>query len=181
MAIKALELFDAYAKDQLPREGGWIVSSFLDGNTSYGKYEVIAYSGVKGIYTTEDGLTFQSDGNKIFVLVEPPSYPKKQVEPFIRDSKEQIPHRFSELNIFKAKNQTRVMVSKQPIMTYTSFTVLKPQGINFAFIFFNLPDVYENINLFFQKTFNQEAGIPRAECKKAVDLVIEGLKKFTIW
>ncbi len=181
MKAKALELFKAYADSQLPGEGGYIVSSFLDENSSYSRYEVVAYNGVKSIYLTEDGLTFQTDGNKLFVLAEPPSYAQKHLEPFRRPAKDQVPQRFSELEILTTHNQTKVMVSKNPLMTYGSFTILRPSGINFSFIFYNMADVFDTISKFFAATLNKEAGVPKTEAEKASRLVIEGLKKFTIW
>jgi hypothetical protein len=181
MKAKALELFKAYSESQLPSDGGYIVSSFLDENSAYSRYEVVAYSGVKSIVLSPDGLTFQTDGNKIFVLAEPPSYPQKATEPFRRNAKEQLPLRFAELDVLKTRNQTRVMVSKTPTLTYGSFTILKPSGINFAFIFYNLPDVLDTIAKFFAATLNKEAAVPKSEAEKASKLVIEGLKKFTIW
>jgi len=181
MKAKALELFKAYADSQLPSEGGYIISSFLDESSSYARYEVVAYNGVKSIYLTEEGLTFQTDGNKLFVLSEPPSYAQKGQEPFRRTEKEQIPHRFSELEILTTRNQTKVMVSKEPLMTYGSFTILKPSGINFAFLFYNLPDVHDSIGKFFAATLNKEAAVPKSDAEKAGKLVVAGLKKFTIW
>ncbi len=111
---KAVDLFKAYAEGKLPSDGGYIVSSFLDEHSAYSRYEVIAYNGVKSIVLTNEGLTFQTDGNKIFVLAEPPNYAQKHLEPFRRTAKDQIPHRFSELDILTTKNQTKVMVSKSP-------------------------------------------------------------------
>ena len=181
MATKALDLFQAYTQDKLPREGGYIVSSFLQNNSSYSRYELIAYSGVKSLYLSEDGLTFQTDGNKLFILAEPPSYAEKHLEPFRRTSKYQMPHRFSELEIITSKNQIKVMVSKEPIITYSAFTILKPQGINFAFIFYNLDDVFDSISTFFEKTLNKEANVPQADSIKAAKLIIKGLEKFNIW
>jgi hypothetical protein len=181
MKPKALELFKAYGESQLPSDGGYIISSFLDENSSYARYEVVAYNGVKSIYVTEEGLTFQTDGNKLFVLSEPPSYSQKSQEPFRRSVKEQIPLRFSELEILTTRNQTKVMVSKEPLMTYGSFTILKPSGINFSFIFYNLPDVFDSITKFFAATLNKEAAVPKSEAEKAGKLVVEGLKRFTIW
>ena len=181
MAVKALDLFQAYSQDKLPKEGGFIVSSFLTDNSAYSKYEIVAYNGVKSIYLSEDGLTFQTDGNKLFVLSEPPTYAEKHLEPFRRQSKDQIPHRFSELEILVAHNQTKVMVSKEPILTYGSFTILKPTGINFSFIFYNLADVMATIKGFFETTLNKEANIPKDDASKAAALVVEGLKKFNIW
>ncbi|MGD0724448.1 MAG: hypothetical protein ABSB63_02685 [Spirochaetia bacterium] len=181
MKAKALALFKAYADNMLPSDGGYIVSSFLDESSSYARYEVVAYSGVKTIYMTEEGLTFQTDGNKIFVLSEPPSYAHKSQEPFRRILKEQIPHRFSELEILTTRNQTKVMVSKNPLMTYGTFTILKPSGINFSFLFFNTPDVFDTIAKFFAATLNKEAAVPKSEAEKASRLVVAGLEKFTIW
>ena len=181
MQPKALELFKAYADGQLPSEGGYIISSFLDENSSYARYEVVAYNGVKSIILTEEGLTFQTDGNKLYVLSEPASYAQKHLEPFRRTAKDQIPHRFSELDILTTRRQTKVMVSKSPQMSYGSFTILKPSGINFSFIFYNQADVFDTIAKFFAATLNKEAAVPKVEAEKAALLVIEGLKRFTIW
>jgi len=181
MPAKALDLFQAYSQEKLPRDGGYIVSSFFDPSSTYSHYEVVGYSGVKSIQVTEEGLVFQTDGNKLFVLVEPPTYARKHEEPVNRVTGEQIPHRFSELEIYTAKNQTKVMVSKDPVMTYTSFTILKPTGINFALVFYNLPDVLASLGSFFTQTLNKEAGVPQIDSKKAADFIIQGLRKFTIW
>ena len=179
--VRALDLFQAYSQNQLPKEGGYIVSSFLEESSAYSKYEVVAYNGVKSLYLAEDGLTFQSDGNKLFVLTEPMGYPHKSQEPFRRTSKEQIPHRFSELEIVTARNQTKVMISKEPIITYSAFTIMKPSGINFSFVFYNLPDVFQTIAGFFEKTLNKESGVPKEDAAKAAQFIIAGLKRFTIW
>ncbi|MGO9412182.1 MAG: hypothetical protein ACLQCB_15695 [Spirochaetia bacterium] len=179
--LKAVDLFKAYAESKLPGEGGYIVSSFLDETTAYSRYEVVAYSGVKSIVLTKEGLTFQTDGNKLFVLAEPPNYAQKHLEPFRRTAKDQIPHRFAELDILTAKNQTKVMVSKMPLMTYGSFTIVRPSGSNVAFLFYNLPDVFSSIARFFSTALNKEATVPKTDADKAGALVIEGLKNFTIW
>jgi hypothetical protein len=181
MATKALDLFQAYAENKLPKEGGYIVSSFFDRNSAYSKYEVVAYSGVKSLYLTEEGLTFQTDGSKLFVLVEPTNYPEKYLEPYVRKSAYMIPHRFSELKIFTTKNQTKVMVSKDPIMSYGSFTILKPTGINFSLVIFNTPDVFSTLEYFFVETINKEAGVAKIDAKKAASYVIEGIKNFPIF
>ena len=181
MATKALDLFQAYTTDKLPKEGGYIISSFLGDGSAYSKYEVVAYANVKNLYVTQDGLTFQTDGNKLFVLVEPASYHRKHVEPFRRDSHEQIPHRFSELTILTAKNQTKVMVSTEPVMAYSAFTVLRPSGINFSFVFYNLPDVFSTMETFFARTLNQESKVPQVDAKKAAAAVVAGLGRFTVW
>ncbi len=181
MAVKALDLFQAYAEGKLPTDGGFIISSFFDRNSAYSIYEVVAYNAVKNIYLGGDGLTFQTDGCKLFVLAEPPNYSEKHVEPYVRKMNYQIPHRFSEVEILTAKNQTKIMVSKEPTMTYGSFTILKPTGINFALCVFNTPDVNSTMEFFFTETLNKEAGIPKLDAKKAAALVVEGIKKFSIF
>ncbi len=181
MATKALELFQAFAQDKLPKEGGYIVSSFFQDASAYSLYEVVAYNGVKALYLSPEGLTFQTDGNKLFVLSEPMNYSRKHVEPFRRDKRHQMPHRFSELEIITARNQTRVMVSKEAVLTYSSFTIIKPSGINFAFIFYNLPDIFDSIAMFFERTLNQEAGVPKADAVKATKKIIDCLNNFKIW
>ena len=178
---KALDLFQAYHESKMPDKGGYIVSSFFNANSAYSIYEVIAYDNVKAIFSGETALTFQADGHKIFVLVEPANYPHKYQEPFTRSTDESIPQRFSELDIVTAKNQTKVMVSKNPVISYSSFTILKPTGVNFALIFYYQPDVLKSLEFFFTQTLNKEAGVPISDTKKSARAVIEGLKKFKLW
>ena len=181
MPAKALDLFQAYSQEKLPKDGGYIISSFFSASSTYSRYEIVSYSTVKSIYLGDEGLTFQTDGNKLFVLVEPPGYHKKYIEPVGRDANEQIPHRFSELNIYTAKNQVKIMVSLDPIISYSSFTILKPSGMNFSLIFYSLPDILQTLEFFFAETLHKEAGVPTPDAKKASKYVIEGVKKFSTW
>jgi hypothetical protein len=103
------------------------------------------------------------------------------MEPFRRDSHEQIPHRFSELEIITARNQTRVMISSEPVLTYSAFTVMRPSGINFSFIFYNQPDVMKTIETFFARTLNQESKVPLTDAKTAAAVVVGAMKKFAVW
>jgi hypothetical protein len=181
MQAKALDLFQAYGQNKLPAEGGYIVSSFFQEQSSYSIYEVVAYSGVKALYLSQDGLTFQTDGNKLYVLAEPVSFTMKHEEPFRRENRFKVPQRFSEMETVTTRNQTKILVSKEPVLSYSSFTILRPRGINFAFIFYNLPDVLESIAVFFEKTLNQEAAVPQKDAQKASRLIVRGLQNFTIW
>lgn len=181
MPVKALDLFQAYAQEKLPPDGGYIVSSFFDPNSTYSRYEIVAFNAVKGIVLTEEGLQFQADGNKLYVLVEPPTFPRKYEEPVNRNRSQSIPHRFAELEIFTAKNQAKVMVSKSPVMAYSAFTILRPTGMDFALLFYNRSDVVESLRSFFTQTLNREAGVPQIDAKHAAEYVIGGLNKFTVW
>ena len=49
------ELFSAYSKNELPTDGGYIVSAFFDANSTYSKYEVTSYNNVKDIYLNDEG------------------------------------------------------------------------------------------------------------------------------
>jgi hypothetical protein len=181
MAVKVINLFDAYAQSALPDNGGYIVSTFFDPTSPYARYEVVAYGGVRNIELSSEGLTFRADGNKVYVLCEPPTFIQKHIEPCNRDMAHSIPHRLKEMEIITAKNQTKVMVSKEPQLTYSSFTVLRPSGNDLSVLFYNLPDVLTTIEQFFGMTLNKEASIPQADAKKAAAAVMKAVKQFTIF
>jgi hypothetical protein len=178
---KAIDLFKAYGEGRLPQEGGYIITSFFQENSAYAKYEIVAYNGVKSIFLSEEGLTFQTDGNKLFVLAEPVTYDRKYLEPFTRDGQHQIPHRFSEVEQITCKNMTRIMISKTPVIAYSAFTITKPTTLNFSILFYNLPDVFSSIAAYFEKTLVAEANVPKWDAASAARQIIAGLKRFTIW
>jgi hypothetical protein len=166
-----MDLFDAFAQEKLPKDQGYIVSSFFHDSSSYAIFEVVSYSGVKQIRVTETGLEFQTTGKKLHVLVEPVTYPQKTTEPYLRKDTEQIPKRFKELECVVAKNQTRIYVAKQPVETFSSFLIARPTGINFSFVFYNLPDIYDSIGLFFELSINRDCHVPQADARKVGRLV----------
>jgi hypothetical protein len=173
MVPKALDLFEAYNKDQLPKDQAYIVSSFVNTSNGVTIYEVISYSAVKAIYPDADGLTFQSSGKKMHILIEPPSYAHKAIEPYLRDKADQIPLRFNELELHTARNQAKIFIAKKPIESLSSFTVAKPKGLNVSFVFYNMPDLHETLSKFFEKTFNKDAGVPQLDAAKASTLVLK--------
>ena len=177
MAIKALDLFDAFNQDKLPKDQAYIVSSFINGNTGYAKYEIISYSAVKAIYPEGDGLTFQSSGKKMHILIEPASYPNKAIEPYLREKADQIPLRFKELSVITTRNQIKIYVAKQPIDSMSSFTVAKPVGFNISFLFFNQPDLYATLTKFFEQSFNKDAAVPQADAKKVAKEAVSVIQK----
>jgi len=73
------------------------------------------------------------------------------------------------------------MVSKDPLVTYSSFTVLNPTGANFSLVFYNLPDVLDSLSTFFTHSLNKEAGVPKSDARKATVKIIESVKNFGIW
>ena len=177
MAIKAMDLFEAFGKDKLPKDQAYIVSSFINGNTGYSIYEVISYSAVKAIYPEGSGLTFQSSGKKLHILIEPASYPNKAIEPYLRDKIDQIPLRFKELDVITCKNQIKIYMAKKPIESLSSFTVTKPTGFNISFVFYELPDLYDTLIKFFEQSFNKDAAVPQSDATKAAKEIVEVIEK----
>ena len=166
-----MDLFDAYAQEKLPRDHGYIISSFFSANSAYSIYKIVSYSGVKEIRLSETGLEFQTSGKTLYILVEPASYPRKYEEPVSRKEEERIPKRFNELEKITDRKQNSIYVAKEPIETFGTFTVLKPTDDNFARVLYSQPDVYETLQGLFERSFNQEAGVPQADAKTAAGFV----------
>jgi hypothetical protein len=175
--IKYRNLFDAYLQQKLPFAHGYIVSSFFSDKSAYSIYEIVSYAGVKEIFASETGLQFVTGGKKLFILVEPDTYQVKYQEPVNRAQGESIPKRFAELETIISKNQTRIMVAKEPNETYGSFTILKPQGINFALIFYDFDDVYQTLATFFETSLNKQRKVPQSDAKKAGQLIATTVEK----
>ncbi|MFW6139483.1 MAG: hypothetical protein ACOC7U_09965, partial [Spirochaetota bacterium] len=133
---------------------------------------------VKDIYLTVDGLTFQADGKKLYLLVEPANYSQKHTEPALRDTTHRIPYRFNELETYISKRQDRVMVGRKPVITYTSFTILKPQGNNFSYIFYDTDDLSQIMQNFFIDTLWKDANITKLDAEKTSRKIKEVFDEF---
>ena len=181
MGLKAMDLYDAYNKNMLPKEEGYVVSAYFVNNSPYSIFEVISYAGVKNFYTSGDSITFQSDGKKIYILVEPTSYTLKAQEPYVRPQSYQIPMRFNELEIYTCKNQYKVMYSKAAQMVMTSFTVMKPVGSNFSFIVFANEGIEQTMTLLFQKAFNSQSNVPLSDATKLGAILSKKIVKELNW
>jgi hypothetical protein len=176
--VKMRHLFDAFSTGTLPRSNGYIISSFFSERTAYSIYEIVSYSGVKEIFQSGEGLQFIAGGKKLHILVENATYEKKFIEPVSRDKGESIPKRFDELEKITAANQTSIFVAKEPLELSGSFTVLKPTSINFAVVFYDLPDVYENVEAFFENSLNRFRKVPQADARKAGKAVVAVIQKY---
>ena len=64
------------------------------------------------------------------------------------------------------------MVSKEPMHSYSSFTVLKPTGVNFSLVFFPGDELPATIDFFFQNSLNREAGVPKADAVKVAKIIL---------
>jgi hypothetical protein len=175
--VKFRNLFEAFEKGKLPFAFGYIVSSFFNDKNAYSIYEIVSYAGVKEIFPAENGLQFVAGGKKLYVLVEHDTYSVKYMEPVSRAQGESIPKRFNELETIIAKNQTRIMVAKEPNEITGSFTILKPFSLNFSVVFYFLPDVYKSLSDFFEDSLNMQRKVPQSDAKKAANLIASTIEK----
>jgi hypothetical protein len=180
MEVKAIDLFQAYGEGQLAREGGYIVTSFRHQGSDYVKYEIVGYSDARSLYLSPEGLTFQADANKLFVLAEPASYEQRHAEPYARAGQHQIPHHFNEVEQLTAGNMTRIMISKQPVCVYFSFAVPRPGALNRSLLFRNVPGVLNELAAYFERSLNTEAKVPAGDAAEAARRIVAGLKRFII-
>jgi hypothetical protein len=174
------ELFDSFNKSEFPMNGGYIVSAFFHEQSMYSKFEMISYSNVKDIYLSDEGITFQADGQKIFWLVEPSNYPSKATEPTYRSDYEKIPYRMNEVLIYTTKRQDRVLIGKKPVFSYTSFTIMKSAGQNYSYVFFMADDIVPAMRNYFVKSLYEQAGVPNSDAKKVAEDLIEIFKTIIV-
>ena len=172
------ELFKAYYNSELPFEGGYIFTSLFDANSTYSRYEITSYNNVKDIYPSNGDLTFQADGKKLFILVEPANYPRKHTEPSLREADYKIPYRFNEVHTLTSRRQDRIMIGKKPVITYTSFTILNPTGDNFAYIFFDTNDLVPAAHKFFIDTLWKDANVPKIDAEKSAAFIRDLFPEF---
>ena len=171
MMAKALELFSAYRSGRVPPGGGYVVSSCMVDGCAYVRYEIVAYRRARNLDLSREGLTFASDGSRIFALVEPEGYPGKGTEPLRRDARHRIPHRFAELTMVVVRNHSRIMVSRDPVVVSAAFTVARPAEIDFAFLFLPRYDALDTIHAFMAKTLQQECLVPATGARRAAGLI----------
>lgn len=178
---KATALVKAYLNEEIPSAGGFIVSAFFEPGSVYGVYEVTAYRNVKDIYRTQDGIIFKTDGNRANMLVEPATYYKKHTEPVNREANRSIPYRFNECERIDGSKHEKIFVGKEPLMLYSSFTILEQEGDYFSFVFFPTPDVYSALKRFLVDSLYNDCDVSRKSANEAVSALLETIKKFSVW
>jgi len=178
---KAIPLEKAYFTETIPPNGGFIISAFFDTSSTYTIYEITAYSNLKDIYQASDGISFRTDGNRTHMLVEPPTYPQKSLEPTNRDAGKSIPYRFYELETFTCRKHEKVMIPKEPTMLHSYFTIQKAAGDSFAFLFYLSEDVYLAIKKFIADSLYNDCNIDKRDAIEASKTLLTTIKKFSIW
>lgn len=178
--VTAKELFSAYQKGELPKDSGYIVSVFYDDKSTYTRYEVISFDNVKDIFVSDEGLTFQAEGRKLYVLVEPAGWPTRHTEPAYRKESERIPYRLKELIDYKTKREDHVYVGKEPVVSYSAFTVLKPIGQDVSYLFYASPEVRKNIIEFFRVSLWKQARVPQNDARALVEIIDQVFAKIVV-
>ena len=176
----AKELFPAYQHGDLPQKNGYIISTFYHGSSTYTRYELISFDNVKDIFMTEEGLTFQAEGRKVYVLVEPAGWPDSHTEPAYRTDSERIPYRTKELVTYTTKRQDRVYVGREPVVSYANFTVLKPVGNNVAYVFYPTDDVRKNLMEYFRLSLWKQARVPQSDAREVVKIINQVFEKIIV-
>ena len=178
---KATTLIKAYMTETIPSDGGFIVTAFFSPGTNYAIYEVTAYRNVKDIFKTNDGLTFKTDGNRTHMLVEPASYIKKYIEPVNREEGKSIPYRFADMDILEPENNMKIMIPLEPIMLYSTFTILEKEGDYFSYVFHPTSDVYVAMRKFIADSLYNDCNVPSRNAKEIGARLLETIKKFSIF
>jgi hypothetical protein len=178
---RAMALLKAYLNEEIPLNGGFIITAFFDPSTIYAIYEATAYKNVKDIYESPEGLTFKTDGNRTNMLVEHPTYAQRFTEPIHREKGRSIPYRFSECHMLTGPKQEKIMIAKEPVMLHSVFTILKTGGDNFSFIFYPTEDVYMAIKRFMADSLYNDCGLNKKISLEAAQIFLESVKKFTVW
>ncbi len=178
---KATSLQKAYVNGAIPLNGGFIFSSSFDPATAYAIYEITSYAGVEDIKKYPEGLVFKTDGNRTHVLLEPPSYPGRHLEPLSREKERAIPYCFSEIDIIECKKSERLMVPREPVNLRSSFTIRESAGGNFCFIFYPTEDVYAAIKKFMADLLYNDCNLSKDESVNGAGLLMNTIKKFSVW
>jgi hypothetical protein len=177
---KPVDLFQAYKAGKLPMDGGgFIMSIFYDNarGSMYTIYEIVTYNSVKDIRFSGEGLWFKSDMYKVFVLLEPLSFNEKFKDPIHRGQGMSIPYKFSECQVFNMKNNSKVIIGKEAQFSFSSFTVVEPDGDDLSVFFFPIESVYDDIQSFLLTTLRNDIAADSYDAKKVARFIVDALKK----
>ena len=179
MSKKWIELFKGLYEEAIEFDGkGYIVNAMFDTNSNYTRLEIIAFKNVKNILPSDSGVTFQSDGYKIFLVYEPKTYQYKFQEPYLRSGKQHIPMRWNELDVITLATKDRVFITKEPYMSFGSFTVEKPGAGDFVYYFYETEAVMANLDNFISTILNKDLRIPSAALPEILGIIHRNLDVF---
>ena len=153
----------------------------FSGEVGYTVIELIGYENLQDIYPEGETLVFKTVGCKLYAIVEPPSFLLKSVEPVNRPSDQMVPYRFSELLHITTKRLQNVYVGRKPVFMPTSFSVFRPEGDDLAVLFYDIADVYSNIQDFLIMLLRDRLNVPVTDSRKIAEVVARGIREFRLW
>jgi hypothetical protein len=181
MAKKWIELFEGLMKGEIPFDGtGYILSTHFQQSSPYTVFEIIAFRNIKQFIQEDQGVTFYSDGYKVYLLYEPVTYRFRFQEPYLREKDDSIPMRWNELETFDLPSKDRVIVSKEPYASMGSFYISQPGKGNYVYYFYELENIQENLDFFLTKLMNEELKVPRSKMHEILELVHKNLEYFQL-
>jgi hypothetical protein len=92
-----------------------------------------------------------------------------------------VPYRFNELSKITTKAFQTIYVGLKPIFMPTSFTVVKPEGDDLSVLFYNVAEVYANIEDFIIILMREFSKISTADSRKAAESIVRGIQNFRSW
>jgi len=177
----AQHLFDAFRQNKLPKYGGFIMCVRFSEESGYTVIEIIGYENLQDIYPEGDSLVFKSVGCKLFSIIEPPSFLLKSVEPVNRPSDQMVPYRFSELLHITTKRLQNIYVGRKPVFMPSSFSVVKPEGDDLVILFYDIADVYSNMQDFLIMLLRDRMNVPVGDSRKVAEVIARGIREFRLW
>ena len=136
---------------------------------------------MQDIYPEGDTLVFKSVGCKLYAIVEPSGYLLKSVEPVNRPNDQMVPYRFNELVHITTKRFQGILIGRKPVFMPTSFSIFKPTGEDLAVLFYDIADVYTNIQDFLIMIFRDRLSVPIPDSRKAAEIIARGIREFRLW
>lgn len=182
MAMRWIGLFQGLKRGDIDfGNGGLVVSARFHNQSNYAIFETVAFDNIKNIaYGGGEAVTFQSDGYRVFMIYEPRSYPKSFQEPYLRDPDQAIPLRWNELDKVELPNRNQVFISKEPYISYGSFTVEAPAEGDFAFYIFDHggDSLERNTSEFLDRVLKEDFEVPTKSRAQIMELLAANLAIF---
>ncbi len=176
---RATSLLKAFINKSIPSEGAIIISSHFDPASLYSIYEITAFAGAASPSRGPEGFSFPLEGERLYVLAEPPGCEDSTVGPRDRGEGRSIPLEFGGLFQVEGKDGGRILVSRRPLRIGPPFTVANAGGEDFSFLFYRTDDIGEAIRAFIADVLYNDSGAGKDEALKAAELVFEGVVQFT--
>lgn len=173
---KALDLFQAYSENKIPRDAGTIIRGFYEPEIHYHTFEITQYANIRALLLGDDGITFKSNAYRFYVIIEPASYAERDIPPALRHLKKIVPHNLLDMERNVSSSGITVYHHREPARLYGFFSISNPAGSDFALIFPMAPDVFSVMNRFLGLTLTDECGLPKDEAFHLANESVDSIK-----